>query len=276
MKDTVYIAIPSYGRPQFLADRTLRVLDRLGAVNVSIFVEQSQLELYRTALPERQVVWGDGPGVVKNRNAIARYYGPGAKVVCLDDDLEDLKIMGENGKWRPMTPEEFNTMLWTGFEELKLAGGGMWGISPLHNDYWARGLPAVHYGLPKVDGPFYGFVAGTPSIIVPEDSVPAFEDVERTLQVFDEGGTVVRLNRYVHWETRRSVGEARKNECAAVRDLERRYPKIVQHKYGKLATQSRCSPRPIPRTTVLDIADLPALRERVSARVRVPDEEIHE
>ena len=271
------IAIASHGRADRIESWTLGFLDRMGIErrHVTIFVAEDQLEDYRQL--DGVNVKPGRLGLAANRNHLVSYFPKGTRVLSLDDDLLGVLIRDADNL-KAITPDEFRSMVREGFGLLEPWRAAMWGISPVHNDRW-RG-PALQVGAPGVEGPLFGFVSGRGDLTVPLET--RYEDTERVCRLFEAGWNVARLNDYVHEQSTASAGGRadRNGGCGDVRRLERDYPALVEHRFGKLASADPCRPAIRARRWVDNPESLPEvddMRERIAAE-RLPPvaTEVHE
>jgi len=85
------VAIPSYGRSDVIACKTIATLAR-GNVNISdifVFVVDSEYEAYKTALPGYQIICGE-KGLIQQRHFIHNYFEKDTYILFLDDDIEQI------------------------------------------------------------------------------------------------------------------------------------------------------------------------------------------
>jgi hypothetical protein len=231
------IAICSHNRADKIEKQTLGLLERLGVRDKAVlFVAPEQRPQYERFKVRMEV--GE-LGMAQNRNRLVTFFPNGTKVLSLDDDLNSISIrFGDD--LRVITPKEFDGMIEKGFSALEPWKAAMWGISPNHNDRFKT--PDFQVGAPSVEGPLFGFVAGRGDLRVPIET--RYEDVERVCRLFDAGWNVVRLGSYVHHQSTAKGGGRtdRVSGCVDVRRLERKYPHLVEHRFGKLASADPCRP----------------------------------
>ena len=82
------IAIPSHKRSDIIKDKVLSLLEKhsISKDKIFIFVEENEIEEYRTVLPEYQIVKGS-KGIAGQRIAISNYFEENHFIVSLDDDV---------------------------------------------------------------------------------------------------------------------------------------------------------------------------------------------
>ena len=85
------IAIPSYKRSDIIKDKVLKLLEKhsIDKSKIFIFVEESEIEKYKSVLPEYHIVKGE-KGIGKQRERISNYFTTNEIIVSIDDDVEDV------------------------------------------------------------------------------------------------------------------------------------------------------------------------------------------
>ena len=155
------IAIPTYNRPEIFINKTLQYLDRciVNRNNIDVFVEdENQLALYiatcANEYPELNYIVTHTSGICEKRNFIRYYYAMenyNKYTFCMDDDIDTVM--------RKDKTEETNLddFIIRGFLECDNVGATMFGISPLHNEFFLR--DNISYNLNYIIGAFFGFVS---------------------------------------------------------------------------------------------------------------------
>lgn len=229
----VRFAIRSYRRAETLAEKTLPLLSRLGVEPeaVSIFLsDPSELDEYLNAVGQSDLggyEWVDGAlGCGPNGNFIQEWHDEGDRVVCLDDDLADLYVRRGEQTLEPISPVEFNELL---FHAFAAASGGLWGVHPVPNAFFQR--PTISHDLRYICGGFYGMtIRNDPGLLVDlEDK----EDFERSIRWYLADGYVTRFN-YVSMRTTGYRGEGGMQEertpervRASAEEIVRRWPDLA-------------------------------------------------
>ena len=193
---TYKIVIPSYKRPEGLIKGTLGTLARYKAPmeNVNVFVaNDEELAVYQEALEKAGITVNlivGVPGLCAQRRFIDSYFPKGTKLVCIDDDLHDIKQKVEN-KFIDMELT-FDEMVEMGYRLAEANDAKLWGIYPVANGMFMKDWAVV--GLRFIYGVFCGTYAGYQCI---QDEDGPFdgtaEDWERTLRSFTKYGKVVRI-----------------------------------------------------------------------------------
>lgn len=277
----VEIIVPSSGRAERIWDYTLGWLERVGFLgSASLVVAPDEIEAYEAVARGVPVLCG-ASGLNQNRRAAASKFSAGTLVLSIDDDLRDVVVPDRDRTGLvSATTAALRAMISDGFEWLEQFHGAMWGISPQHDRRHAADLVRVRVGAPAVEGCIYGFVSGR---ITEPDPDTMFDDVERVAATFSSGWNVVMLNQFSHVQSTSVSGgrsDRGRQACADVRRIEAMYPKLVEHKFGKLSGQHPCRPAMRPKKWVNDPVaevELVALRERIDVeRPRPVSTKIHQ
>ena len=85
------IAIPSHKRSDIIKDKVLNMLEsyNIPKDKIFIFVEENEIEKYKSVLPEYQIIKG-AKGIAKQRETISDYFPTNSIVVSIDDDVEEI------------------------------------------------------------------------------------------------------------------------------------------------------------------------------------------
>jgi hypothetical protein len=189
------VAIPSSNRPVTLRERTMPVLLDGGVPPDAITVwvpDEGQAASYREALrdlpPGIRLTSGHGPGVRQARNAIARGYPPGTRLVQVDDDIYGLSRYVDEKTLAPLGDVD-------GFirHAFDVAGDHLWCVYPVANPYFMRPTRIRRGGLWYAIACFYGYtVTGSPAreIVRLDDK----EDFERSCRFYEADGEIVRFD----------------------------------------------------------------------------------
>lgn len=143
------IAIPSHKRADKLLRCTLAFLEReqIDKSKITIFVADSELETYKAKIPaDYQIVQGK-LGLSNQRKFIMDYYPLGANVVCLDDDIRNIKNLSA-------LPFEFFCELM--FSHCHTEDAYAWGIYPCNNLFFCK--DRVLKGSLYLVGCCYGYI----------------------------------------------------------------------------------------------------------------------
>lgn len=235
MSDVVY-AIPSRGRADVLARKTLPLLARLGVPSrrVNVFVDPSERYAYRDVTDLARVNLLPGRlGMAAQRDAIIDYFQPGVRVVQIDDDLRDLVIRRSDKLAEPIEADEWEEVVDLAYRSLDATGGRLWGLYPVPNAMFMK--PRVRTDLTYIGGGLFGTIndpsPDSPLRVDVEDK----EDFLRSLRCYEADGTVTRVE-YVAWKTEGYAGAGgmqadglRTDERIDVsaREIARRYPSLA-------------------------------------------------
>tara|TARA_A100001391_G_scaffold203009_2_gene194185 strand:+ start:1525 stop:2358 length:834 start_codon:yes stop_codon:yes gene_type:complete len=189
------IAIPTYNRPEIFINKTLQYLDRciVDRNNIDVFVEDEyQLSLYLATCakeyPELNYIVTHTSGICEKRNFIRYYYAMenyNKYTFCMDDDIDTVM--------RKDKTEETNLddFIIRGFLECDNVGATMFGISPLHNEFFLR--DNISYNLNYIIGAFFGFVSEYNKMPYMTD-MEHYEDFDFSLAHYFKDKKLVRFN----------------------------------------------------------------------------------
>jgi hypothetical protein len=187
------VAIPSAGRADLIGTTTLPLLRRHGIDPecVTVFVpDAEQAEAYRRVLDGLRVVSGHGWGVRQARNAIARHYAPGTRLVCIDDDIRD--VMTYTPDRKNLAPVPNLAAIFT--RAFLTAGRHLWCVYPVANPFFMG--PEVRRGkLWYACACLFGYTVQRDErteIVVTDDK----EDFERSCRFYRRDGEIVRFDMY--------------------------------------------------------------------------------
>lgn len=144
MSDPYRVVIPSYQRPQRLVEQTLRTLRSknvpLGLVDVFLHNSDPHLAEYTELLEMLGVrsIVTPARGIREQREAIVGFYPEGAKLVGMDDDIEEV-IATTGPRWAnvfslPDLDKRFRSM----FDLCELEGLYVWGTAPVNNPFFMK------------------------------------------------------------------------------------------------------------------------------------------
>ena len=231
------IAIPSYKRSHLIRSKVLAFLERqnIDPKKVTIFVaNEKERELYREALRDcryQKLVVGK-PGIMEIRNFIRSHYKENTPVVSLDDDLvEVLKL--EDEVIRPIGSDEFEKLIFLGFNSAREHNAYLWGINNTGNPFYMR--EEIKVGLYFIIGQIFGtIIRHSKDLMVTTDMK---EDRERCLQHFIKDGRVVRIDDYGpkadynNLEGGQQSVRSRANQERSSKYLLARYPRYLEMYY---------------------------------------------
>lgn len=189
MTEPVRYAIPSHARADRINRWSLRALADAGvpAADVDVFVAPDELPEYSKAMDRSlygRLLTG-ALGLQRQHRAIECFYGDGARVVQLDDDLGGIVRRANERKLEPCT--DLPAEAADAFALCADIGARLWGVYPTANAGWMK--PRVRTGLVFVCGGLFGRVIDT-SLSV---ELGQKEDYERTLRYWSADGVVARV-----------------------------------------------------------------------------------
>lgn len=206
----MYFVIPSLSRIKTLQQKSLQLLIHsydISPENIYVFVVKEELQEYKDILlplyPTLQIY--SGPlGLHHMRNYIRNYFPENTKLICLDDDIQELCIMNEDHtitdikscKRYPLTSitkDIFHAFLQDAFETLEKESLHFFGIYAVRNGYFMKGLSDKSMCLRFCVGAFWGCINQHHKNL--EIHLEEKEDVERTLHYFLQDGGVLRYNK---------------------------------------------------------------------------------
>ena len=204
----MFFVIPSLSRVDTLIKKSLSLLlyhYKIPAKQIHIFVVAEEADLYRVRLLEisPHIHLHIGPlGLHHMRNFIHTTFPEGVEMICMDDDITDLKSMTiqeeivdvKSSKRYPLTSlsaEAFQLFLTDAFQELRKQHLTLFGIYPVRNGYFMKDLPEKTYNLRFIVGCIWGCINRHDILIHLEEK----EDVERTILYFIKDKGVLRYNR---------------------------------------------------------------------------------
>lgn len=178
--------IPSYNRLKTLETKSLTFLKKHGISpdNIYIFTAPEEFDLYSQTFSSYKVILGL-KGLMEQRNFITDYFEEGEELVCLDDDIEDLKELREN---KLVTVQDLESWIQSIFQDLRNRSLSFWGIYPISNAFFMK--PTVSTDLKFCIGHFWGVINRKDIKI----SLLFKEDYQRTLLFYKRDGGVLRIN----------------------------------------------------------------------------------
>lgn len=208
------LVIPSYNRPQQLAEKTMRlILEQRVPLNL-VFVFVADFEeharyvrvLTPLGLEEEHIIVGVR-GIMAQRGFIVNWiidrYGALKHVVSCDDDLEGLfyktptgfdKRGGELGKLKEVEVGGFEAWIAHAAEAMAKTSSYIWSLNTSNNSYYMRSnVIGTSNGM--CNGYLYGFLARQDKDLQPI-FMTATEDRERSVRYFAKDGIMLRYKMY--------------------------------------------------------------------------------
>ena len=235
------IAIPSYKRPQRIAETALAYLDstNIDMSRVTVFLaDEEESEAYRKTLerfPGVRTAVGCGKGLANARNAINDHYPAGTRLMEIDDDvLRIWEKTGEDGSNEMKHCTDLEALIAKAFDA---ANGTLWCIYPNKNPFFMKRDKIRTSGLWYAEGAVFGYVVQhRPYEYVDLDHG---EDYLRSLQFFEAHGAVTRIDGYGaqsrYWDEPGGLQEIRTPELISqsLKEIEARYPHLTTLYYDK-------------------------------------------
>ena len=184
------IAIPSYGRPQAIKDKTLNTLDEMGVDRdrvVIVCANPEQKELYEASIGANWNFEVAEIGLVNAREWYHEYFPEGTRILNFDDDIE--AVLVKSGNKTEKYKGTVDDLAEEGFSQCEAAEARLWGVYPANNGMFMKDQTVV--GLRFIVGAFFGSYAGD---AVFKNRRGTNDDWETTLQSFYRYGRVVRLD----------------------------------------------------------------------------------
>lgn len=171
------IVIPSYNR-----HNTITTLDTLKRHNIDLaqvylfLANEEQKELYK--VPDEVNVIVGILGLINQRNFITDYFDEGEILVCMDDDIQEFKIL----------EKPLQQVLDDSIEYLKNSPYHLLGFSPTANEFFNK-TRGYKEGLYYCIGAF--FISKNDKSIRREHKL---EDIEHTIKSYEKYGKVIRCS----------------------------------------------------------------------------------
>lgn len=206
----MYYVIPSLSRVNTLLNKSLYLLIHTYQVSpqdIYVFVVKEELADYQNKIlslyPDIHICVGP-LGLHHMRNHIRLYFPENTKLVCLDDDIQELRVMKEDTSILdlksckryplfPLTKEAFHVFINDAFTTLEQNHLHFFGIYAVRNGYFMKSLPDISTHLRFCVGAFWGCINQHSESL--QLHLEEKEDVERTLRYFLQDKGVLRFNK---------------------------------------------------------------------------------
>ena len=227
----MYIAIPSYNRPDTIGKQTLKFLKDGGVANEHIYIfvaNKAEAKRYETSIPNDlygTIVVGK-KGISCQRTFIATYFPIGQYVVSIDDDVDRLEMLcGEN---MLVQITDVNGFFLDAYEALIKENLFIWGLYPVRNAFFMSSGYSTN--LKFIMGGLNGFINRR---VVPSGKIAEKEDCELSILYFLKDGGMLRYNDVTIKTKKHARGGLGKldqrfdaNEKAS-KYLKRKYPDLI-------------------------------------------------
>ena len=227
------IAIPSYNRAEVLVKKTLTTLKKhkVPADRILIFVEQDQMEMYKSVVPsDYGTLKSRGKlGSVKDTyNFLSEYFPKDKPFLRIEDDISGF-YEAKNGKLVEIS--NLVNLFDKGFELCKKLGFHLWGVYPVANAFYMKSKDDYTTDLKLIVGAFMGFINQKIKV-----EMNTKNDHELSLKYFLKDDGVLRFNHIcVRYSTYTKGGmndkkreERLKDEIVASNTLIEKYPEYVR------------------------------------------------
>jgi TET-associated glycosyltransferase-like protein len=185
MKLDYRIAIASRGRAGSITTVENCGLD---PARVDVFVDGvNEQKLYQRHHPNLNVINTTTSGIAAARNVMLDYYGTGASVVMMCDDVRNVLEFTGAKRLTPLKGEELDTFIHNAFAAALQHGTKLWGVYPVNNHFYMKHTLSSGFCI----GSFCGVVVS--DIDYPED-MPLKEDYAFTIDHVKAFRKVVRFN----------------------------------------------------------------------------------
>jgi hypothetical protein len=215
------IAIPTLNRADTIESGTLAVVKGLGYPIYLFVADEEQKKLYSN-IKDVEIVVTNKRGIASARNAILDYFGKGAEVVQMDDDVEAIYKL-ENGELSELSGILLAGFMEQAFYDIKQKSLNLWGVYPVPNEfYMSRKITNGNF----IIGTFCGIIV---SDIRCDDRLLLKEDYDFTLSHIKAGG----VQRY-DWITVKAKHYKNKGGAVDFRDdvKEQTAIAILKEKWG--------------------------------------------
>ena len=183
----INIAIPSYGRSNTLAKKTLATLQRYNVPKdvIHIFVIDEEYDAYFSVFKEDYKIIKGQRGIIAQRQFIRDYFEEGDKIIFMDDDIDDFDFGGKSF-------DEFAT---EAYDTCKDNNAFIFGLYPVWNSFYRQKQKYMTTDLRFIIGAFYGII-NRHGIEYTLQNGMLKSDVENTLMHWIKDGIVIRFNQY--------------------------------------------------------------------------------
>ena len=188
------IAIPSHERSDVINNKTLKMLRHynIDLERVYIFVEESQIPIYRNRITSKNVNIIKGElGIQENRKIISEYFNEGQYIVSLDDDIKWIcnMVNKRGGKHQLEKIECFEKLILDVHDKMIEEGAGFAGLYPIDNPFFMK--RTITTDLRFIIGQVKFFIN---THQLEQRRFTLLEDFETTLKYYLYYGKVIRYN----------------------------------------------------------------------------------
>ena len=191
------ICIPSYNRYETIQHKSINFLLNAGyeASEINVFVaDQEQYDLYKDKMDKDISIIIAVKGLREVRDFIFNYYKQGEKLLCLDDDIEDVRecYLNDDNKLRLRSVTNLKEIVRNGFQLCKEKKLKLWGLYPCPNNaMWMDSQKEFTYDYKFIIGNFFGCINCKN---MNKLSVVDIDDYERSIRSYILYGGSLRMN----------------------------------------------------------------------------------
>ena len=186
------IVIPSYQRSSSINEKSLKTLYESGYLpqDIDLFVaNEEEYDAYRAQVHiDINIIIGC-KGLKNIRNFIFNYYDEGEHLLCLDDDIEGLKVLDLHERLQNLI--DFKDIVRQGFDLCDEHSLKLWGLFTCCNPRFMNNTEAVTTDYKFIIGNFFGVINCRDMNQV---NVEDIDDYERSIRSYQLYGGSVRLN----------------------------------------------------------------------------------
>lgn len=209
------VAIPTYKRYAQVFEKSITTLINGNVLpsKIHLFVaNKEEYRKYKEVLPlgsYHKIIIGK-KGIMNQRNFMNQYFPEGTCVLYLDDDVEKVLHLNEEGllrKAEAQTPRGYggirspslielkniDNFIIKAFNECKKRGIYLWGIYPVNNIMFMKPRPKMSFGLRFILGTFYGQIIRHSKDLVL--TVQEKEDFQNSILHYIKDHSVIRFDK---------------------------------------------------------------------------------
>tara|TARA_R110000803_G_scaffold115833_1_gene184442 strand:+ start:121 stop:885 length:765 start_codon:yes stop_codon:yes gene_type:complete len=186
------IVIPSYKRSSSINDKSLKTLYESGYLpdEIDLFVaNKEEYDAYRAVVHSDVNIIVGCKGLKNIRNFIFNYYDEGTPLLCLDDDIEGLKVLDPSERLQNLT--DFKDIVKQGFDLCEEHSLKLWGLFTCCNPRFMNNTKEITIDYKFIIGNFFGVINCRDMNQV---NVNDIDDYERSIRSYQLYGGSVRLN----------------------------------------------------------------------------------
>ncbi len=191
------ICIPSYNRYETIQEKSIKVLLNAGykPQEIDVFVaDEEQLIKYREKIDKDISIIIAIKGLKEVREFIFNYYDQGEHLLCLDDDIEEVRELyeREDGKSRLRPVQNLKQIVDYAFHLCEQHSLKLWGFyATPSNAFYMERQKEISYDYKFIVGNFFGCINCKNMNKI---SQPELDDYERSIRSYLIYGGSVRMN----------------------------------------------------------------------------------